>query len=241
MSEERPTAAYFSVIPWPVLSSQELSDKTKLVYGLIAGLTGDTGYCFATNGALAAIMRCGERTISRAISELTEAGELIVREVNTGDRVGNRERRIYTRETASRSLDRSGEAASFGEASLDKSGEAFFNRIDNISPNNPPISPQGESASLFARFWALYPRKQGKAAARKAWDKLKPDMELCRLMSKALHTQMASEEWQRDEGRYIPYPATWLNGRRWEDEPPAPKRSAARHEAPIREEDQWIT
>ena len=27
-----------------------------------------------------------------------------------------------------------------------------------------------------------------------------------------------SDEWAEDGGRYIPHPATWLNGERWEDE-----------------------
>jgi len=27
-----------------------------------------------------------------------------------------------------------------------------------------------------------------------------------------------SEQWTKDNGQYIPHAATWLNGRRWEDE-----------------------
>lgn len=37
-------------------------------------------------------------------------------------------------------------------------------------------------------------------------------------MLKAIEVQKKSDQWQRDNGQYIPYPATWLNGRRWEDE-----------------------
>ena len=37
-------------------------------------------------------------------------------------------------------------------------------------------------------------------------------------MSAALRVQMASEEWQRDNGRAIPYLCRWLSHRRWEDE-----------------------
>ncbi len=47
------------------------------------------------------------------------------------------------------------------------------------------------------------------------------------IMSAALKTQRASEEWRRDNGRAIPYPSTWLNNRRWEDEFPAQPRGAA--------------
>ena len=26
------------------------------------------------------------------------------------------------------------------------------------------------------------------------------------------------DQWKKDSGRFVPYPATWLNNRRWEDE-----------------------
>lgn len=71
----------------------------------------------------------------------------------------------------------------------------------------------------FDRFWVAYPRHQGKEAARKTWEKLNPDAALLAEMLAALERQRASDQWRRDGGQFIPYPATWLNGRRWEDEP----------------------
>ena len=38
-------------------------------------------------------------------------------------------------------------------------------------------------------------------------------------MLKAVDTARASPQWQTDGGQYIPNPATWLNQKRWEDEP----------------------
>jgi len=72
----------------------------------------------------------------------------------------------------------------------------------------------------FNLFWQAYPRKMGKGAARKAWKKLKPDEALLAQMLKAIQFQQGSYQWNRDDGQYIPYPATWLNQERWEDEPP---------------------
>lgn len=85
----------------------------------------------------------------------------------------------------------------------------------------PPIIPQGTDV-LFERFWNAYPKKKGKEAARRAWRKLRPDMALCRVMAEALDRQRQSGDWQREGGKFIPYPATWLNGRRWEDEEDKP-------------------
>lgn len=70
----------------------------------------------------------------------------------------------------------------------------------------------------FSEFWPLYPKKQAKAAAEKAYLKIKPDRALFEKMKKALEAQKASFDWQKESGRYIPLPATWLNGKRWEDE-----------------------
>lgn len=74
-------------------------------------------------------------------------------------------------------------------------------------------------SAAFDRFWEAYPRRQGKEAARKAWTKIRPDDALLAEMLAALERQRASDQWRRDGGQFIPYPATWLNGRRWEDEP----------------------
>lgn len=78
------------------------------------------------------------------------------------------------------------------------------------------------SDMLFDRFWAAYPRKKGKQDALKAWKKLAPDMELCRVMSAALKWQKQSEQWLKDGGKYVPYPGKWLRQRLWEDEPDGP-------------------
>ena len=70
----------------------------------------------------------------------------------------------------------------------------------------------------FEVFWAAYPRKDGRKAAIRAWDKLKPDKALCRTMYAALKRQRGCEQWIRDGGQYIPHLSTWLNGRKWEDQ-----------------------
>lgn len=71
---------------------------------------------------------------------------------------------------------------------------------------------------LFPKFWKLYPNKVGKAAAQKAWAKLKVTDDLFALIADGLAKQVVSEGWVKDGGKFIPHPSTWLNGKRWEDE-----------------------
>jgi len=75
-----------------------------------------------------------------------------------------------------------------------------------------------ELDDMFTTFWAQYPRRVGKAAAQKAFKKIgaKLTEELFCQMMESLALQKAAKEWS--DVQFIPHPATWLNGRRWEDE-----------------------
>lgn len=72
---------------------------------------------------------------------------------------------------------------------------------------------------LFDVFWAAYPAHKHKAKqdALKAWEKLKPNEALVETILTALKAQAASWGWTKDDGRWVPNPATWLNGKRWTD------------------------
>lgn len=69
----------------------------------------------------------------------------------------------------------------------------------------------------FECFWSAYPRRVAKKDARKAWDKLKAEQKDAAMKALPLHI----ESWSDREPQFIPYPASWLNGERWEDEIPA--------------------
>lgn len=88
----------------------------------------------------------------------------------------------------------------------------------------PPSDERGEPAKKptiddrFAEFWAAYPKKVGKQYALKAWRRIKPDVELHGRIMQAVSEQKRSSQWRSDNGRYIPNPATWLNGGYWDNE-----------------------
>jgi hypothetical protein len=70
----------------------------------------------------------------------------------------------------------------------------------------------------FLAFWAIYPRRVAKAAARKAWGHLKPSPALLATIIADVTRKRSSTQWCRENGQFVPYPATYINGRRWEDE-----------------------
>lgn len=75
-----------------------------------------------------------------------------------------------------------------------------------------PPDPPG-----FAEFYAAYPRKQARQAAAKAYAK-------ARRIASAETLQRGAERLRDDPTRdpaFTPYPASWLNDGRWDDEGPA--------------------
>lgn len=70
----------------------------------------------------------------------------------------------------------------------------------------------------FDAFWKAYPKKKSKGQAEKAWNKLQVDEQLLATMIAKIERAKKSTAWQKDGGQYIPYPASWLNAKGWEDE-----------------------
>lgn len=82
----------------------------------------------------------------------------------------------------------------------------------------PPV-PKPTPAAGFDEFWELQIRKRSKDDAGKAWD-------AAIKASTAAQTiidgwERALPEMQERERQYVPYPATWIRGKCWTDEPDA--------------------
>lgn len=75
------------------------------------------------------------------------------------------------------------------------------------------LKPLSEYSDDFVKFWSAYPAKTGKGDAWKSWQKMNPQIEK---VIEAIQWQINSKKWI--DG-YIPNPSTYLNQRRWEDEP----------------------
>lgn len=78
---------------------------------------------------------------------------------------------------------------------------------------------------LFFRFYEAYPRHDSKQTALlrfvSVMRQCKSDEErrnLFDVMMQSLERFKKSEQWLKENGKYIPMPSTWLNQRRWEDE-----------------------
>jgi len=93
---------------------------------------------------------------------------------------------------------------------------------DSPSPSPSPSPSKKEQRSKiscpigFEKFWDIYPKKEGKGAAKKAYEKAifagaSPET----LLAAVALAKDKSDKWR--DG-FIPMPTTWLNQERWEDE-----------------------
>ncbi|WP_051946256.1 hypothetical protein [Verrucomicrobium sp. BvORR106] len=99
-----------------------------------------------------------------------------------------------------------------------------FSQIQNQTlnqtpaPSSPPAEKDAAWFAGFEEFWTNYPRKDARRKAEQAWRNVK-GKERPRLVElmQALGRQSSCPAWREQDGRFIPLPATWINGRRWED------------------------
>lgn len=92
----------------------------------------------------------------------------------------------------------------------------------------------------FERFWELYPSKRKKPVARIAWMNMRVHSEeQYALINAAVERYKKTNQWQEENGRYIPDPDTFLQDERWTDEIKLSEAvQAANREA--QEKDEWI-
>jgi hypothetical protein len=74
-----------------------------------------------------------------------------------------------------------------------------------------------EDASGFAQFYQAYPKKAAKPAAEKAFKAARINGDLDKILAD-IERRKSGDDWQKDGGKYIPNPATYLSQRRWEDQ-----------------------
>ncbi len=77
--------------------------------------------------------------------------------------------------------------------------------------------PGNNDDPTFDDFWILWPKRVAKKKATEAWRKIRPE--------RRVEVIVALVEWRaywidRGEMEFVPHPATWLNGERWEDDLP---------------------
>lgn len=175
----------------------------------------------AVRAGIAELEDAGYLTRLRGRGDGGRFGELDYRLADPFDAEGRLIRRSYAedwRETRQSGLPAAGEPLRQTRP-IEEEGE----KTKGV-PTEPPGQlrlvegpPPGLSAAAaFDTFWAAYPRKVGKDAARRAWGKVTRRTDPAVILA-----GLAAYPFDLARSQFIPHPATWLNGGRWQDDPAA--------------------
>ena len=96
-----------------------------------------------------------------------------------------------------------------------------INNTSNATAKVPQKKPTDEElyGELFTKFYTVYPKHKDKQDAKRAFFRVMKSgkVEFDDIMT-ALEKQCKTWGWQKDNGQFVPYPATWLNKEKWADE-----------------------
>lgn len=103
--------------------------------------------------------------------------------------------------------ERKNESFSFQRIPITDGGE-FVNKKSKTSEKTQKYP--------FSLFWSLYPRKEDKKSALRAWLSLSADKQ--KLALDDLPSRIKTKKWVEQNGRFVLSAYKYLSGERWEDE-----------------------
>lgn len=188
----------FTRIPNAWVRDKDLSLKA---IGLLTQLMSHQDGWSVSIQSLASQNSCGRDAIRSAVQELEKAGYLKRSQPRTQS--GSFESWIW--ETCDPALEN---PAPGKPAAGNPTTKKTIGKKTNQS--------NGDFDSAFDEFWSIYPRKVGKAQARKAFAKALEEYDVKVITEGA--RKLAADP-NLPEIRFVPYPATWINREGWEDDP----------------------
>ena len=209
---------------WHGEETAEISGNEMILLLALADVADDNGRCRfvaddddLTYPTLARKARVSTRTIIRMIASLRESG-LLDQVKGTKSRPNEFQIMVPW-------------AQAFGDNLAQNESGSGDSLAPNIADSVTPVTLFGDNpgarSSLkridvvngdltFLSFWQVYPRKAGKEAARRAFEKAVKSASVHEVLDGA--RRFAADP-NLPEKQYIPHPATWLNAGRWDDEP----------------------
>lgn len=190
-----------------------------------AGWDGECWSCYPGQARLAAITEQSERTVRRQLAALESAG-LFTRSHRydaTGARTSDRfVLAVLPDNVAASTPTTTGQTdVTTGQPEPPLQDTAVADEL----PVEPPVVEPPE-VRAFDEFWARYPRKVAKPAARTKWRTAAKRAPVAAILD-GLDRWVAYWSMARTDEVFVPHPATWLHHERWNDKPPMSPRAAA--------------
>jgi hypothetical protein len=197
-----------------ILSIDKISPAAKLVLIYLKDKQGDNIDCWPSISTICKECRLCRQSVITSIKSLKSIGLLKIHTAkNPSIKESNRYSVTGLKNRPVQNIDQSKICTSTGL-------KYRLKPVQNIDCNDSYNVPLNDSLPVnvknFELFWQSYPKKIGKLAAQKAFKKLK-NIPIENIL-KAIENQKQSEQWKKENGQFIPNPATWINQGRWDDE-----------------------
>ena len=193
-------------------SVHDVTSGQKLLLVCMANYANDKNECWPSLATLAKQAGVSSRHVSTMVGELKALGYV---QVNEQPGKSNFYTIIVPQPTNHRSP---------LNHSSSRTTDRGTHELQIVTPTNPssyePLKNRKQplDTSAFDKFWSLYPKHKSKQDAIKAWGQVARDDATVTAIMDALPAHVTQEDWVKEDGRFIPLAATWLRGRRWEDE-----------------------
>ena len=203
----------FAIVPDWVLDAA-ISDRAVRIYAILARYAdNETLQAFPSRETLAKRAGCNAKAVTKAVDELVSVGAVVKEHRKNGDAFQSN---LYTlrRVGPNLTLGRvTGDTGVGSDLTPGRVSDDPLTRTTELEPEE--LEPLKNIDTSFAQFWDEYPRKKDKGHARRAFEKALEKTNLETILD-GVRLYKAAEA--HNDIEFIAYPATWLNGERWEDE-----------------------
>ena len=208
----------------------------KTMYAILCDYAADKDHCWPSQATLAKRLSCSISSVKNYLAELVREKLISIKREQYRSSVYYLLRpEELPQKQVTNFADKQSEAGCHETKSgyLNNLSKQRKEKYSPLSPHMPgeTVNPVrrmvrtpaagGVSSSLpdFESVWAMYPKKEAKGFARMAWLKLVRSGQLPSLpeLHAAIRRFASSENWQREQGRFVPQLGNWLRGQRWLD------------------------
>lgn len=201
------------------LRDKRLNLKSKGLLSMVLSLPDDWSY---TIGGLVAICRESESAVKSALKELKKYGYLRIDKVKPNKENGGRYEYIYNifeQPHKKQTEEIQGvENQPLENQAVENNPLYKDTNLSNTDIQNTNISSKNDILAEFETLWKMYPRKQGKTKALKAYQKAIKDGVSFETVEQGIKAYCEYIKKNKVKGEYIKHGSTWFNGYCWNDE-----------------------
>ena len=199
----------YGFIPKAVMQDKNLSIATKAVYSYFCSFTGAGDSCFPTRKKICFDLNISNDSLSKYLQQLVNNGYLQIKQIKENGRFSHN---VYTLPDMKLPCPKISDTEETERGKTDTKSNSI--KSNNVSKNNI----ENNIISEFETLWKMYPRKQGKTKALKAYQKAIKEGVSFETVEQGIKDYCEYIKKSKTKAEYIKHGSTWFNGYCWNDE-----------------------